>query len=66
MTPYNNLKMNNNITVVYNPEKRRLTLFKEDKPVGGFVGNIALRMYRQIVDNNKKAKITDGNIQPNI
>lgn len=54
--------MNNNLTAIYNPEKRRLTVFKDNKPVVGFVGDIALRIYRRIVFNNNKSRIQNGNI----
>lgn len=51
----------NNITAIYNPAKRKLKIFKDNKLVGGFGGDIALRMYRRIVFNNIK-KIRDGKV----
>ena len=55
---------NSNITVVYSQEKRRLTIFQDGKPVGGFVGDIAIIMFRRIAFNNAKISIENGNLQP--
>lgn len=55
--------MEQNIEVVYNHEKRRLTIIKAGEIVGGFCGNIATRMMEKIAYHNAKITVEDGNVQ---
>jgi hypothetical protein len=55
--------MEDNIEVVYNHEKRRLTIKKDGDVVGGFCGKIATRMMEKIAMQNEKITIEDGNVQ---
>lgn len=54
---------NKGIALSYNHEKRKLSVFKDGKPVGGFCGNIATEMMRKIAYNNAKVEVRDGNVQ---
>ena len=52
-----------NIEVVFNREKKRLNIFKYGKPVGGFVGNIAIETYEKIAFRNAKIEVKDDVVQ---
>ncbi len=56
--------MNNNIEVVFNQKKKSLTIKKNGKVIGGFVGEIALRVYEKITFNNAKIDEKNGVVQP--
>lgn len=55
--------MDKQFEVVFNEEKKRLTILLNGKPVGGFVGDIAIRTYKKIAFNNAKIELQDGNVQ---
>lgn len=55
--------MSNNIEVVYNHDKKRLTILKDGKPVGGYCGPIATEMAKKIVYNNAKVEVKDDLVQ---
>lgn len=52
-----------NIEMVFNRKEKRLNFFQDGKPVGGFVGEIAIEMYRKIAFRNAKIEIKDGVVQ---
>ncbi len=43
--------MSKQLTAVFDREKSRLTIYKDNKPVGGFVGKIAHKVHDRIVAN---------------
>ena len=49
--------------VVFNEDKKQLTILNDGKPVGGFLGDIAITMYKKIAFKNAKIEEKDGNIQ---
>lgn len=56
--------MKNNIEVVFNQKKKSLTIKKNGKVIGGFVGEIALRVYKKITFHNAKIDKKNGVVQP--
>jgi hypothetical protein len=55
--------MDKQFDVILKQEEKRLTILEDGKPVGGFKGDIAIRMYKKIAYNNAKIEVKDGNVQ---
>jgi hypothetical protein len=55
---------NEGIEVVFNHDKKRLTILKDGKPVCGYAGNIAIEKFKSIAFGNAKISIEDGQVQP--
>jgi hypothetical protein len=54
---------NSTIEVVYNHNKKRLTIFEDGCMVGGMTGQTAENAAKKILINNAKVEVKDGNVQ---
>ena len=54
---------NSTIEVVYNHSKKRLTILKDGRMVGGMTGQAAEFAAKRILMNNAKVEVKDGDVQ---
>lgn len=55
--------MDKQFELVFNQEKKELTILKDGKAVKGYSGDIAITMYKKIAFNGAKIEVKDGDVQ---